>query len=62
MARRMPVLGQHDVTKPRRQTIDDRHDLVAPRHRQGAARTKIVLDVDHDEDVVVAERRVSVAS
>ena len=31
--------------------VDDRHDLVAARHRKRAAGAEIVLDVDDDEDV-----------
>ena len=53
----MPILRQHDVAEPRRETVDDRNDLVAARHRQCAAGTEIVLHVDHDEDAIVTERR-----
>src|ERR1051326_6946405 len=55
MATRMPVLGQHHVAEPRRKAIDDWNDLVALRHGERAARTKIVLHVHDDEHVVVAE-------
>ena len=34
MPARMPVLRQHDVRKSGRQAVDQRHDLVAARHRQ----------------------------
>src|SRR5215472_2442816 len=56
----MPVLRQHHVAEPRRKTVDDGNDLVALRHRQRAAWTKIVLHVDDDEHAVIAESRVFV--
>ncbi len=57
MAGGMPVLRQHDVAKPRGEAIDDRHDLIAARHRERAARTEIVLHVHDDEDVSAVDRR-----
>ena len=51
MPGRMPVLRQHHIAKPRRQPIDHRHDFIAARHGERAARTEIVLHVDDDEDV-----------
>ena len=57
MAARMPVLGQHHVAESCGHPVDDRHHLVAARHRQRAAGAEIVLHVHHDENVVVAERR-----
>jgi hypothetical protein len=54
----MPVLGQHHVAEPRCKPIDDRHDLIAARHGERAARTKIVLYVHDDEDVVAVDGRV----
>ena len=57
MAGGMPVLRQHDVAKPRGEAIDDRHDLIAARHRERAARTEIILDVHDDEDVSAVDRR-----
>jgi hypothetical protein len=53
----MPVLRQHDIAKPRGQTIDDRHHLVAARDWQRPAGTKIVLHVHHDEDIAAVDRR-----
>ena len=53
----MPVLCQHDMTEARRQTIDDRNDFVALGHRQRAARTKIVLHIDDDQNFVAADGR-----
>jgi hypothetical protein len=55
MLRRMPILRQHDITKARGETVDDRHNFVAVRHRQCAARTKIVLHVDDDQHVSGAD-------
>jgi hypothetical protein len=55
MSRRMPILRQHDVAEIVRKSVDDRDDLIAARHRQRAAGAEIVLYVDHDEDVTVAD-------
>ena len=53
----MPVLGQDHVAEPLRQAVDQGHDLVPARHRQGTARTEVVLHVDHQEDgIVIADR------
>jgi hypothetical protein len=38
-----------------RQCIDRRYDLVAARHRQAAARTEIVLNVDDQKHIAVAD-------
>ena len=54
MSGRMPILREDDIAEVLRKSIDDRHDLIAARHRKRAVRTKIVLHVDHDEDVAVA--------
>src|SRR5579859_5237311 len=56
----MPILRQHHVAEPRCKTVDDGNDLVALRHRQRTARTKIVLHIDDDEHAIVAEPRVVV--
>ena len=40
MAARVPVLGQHHVRELSAKPVDERHHLVAARHRQGAAGTK----------------------
>ncbi len=55
MSRRMPILCQHDIFKVFRQLVDDRHNLIAARHGKRAAGAEIVLYVDHDEDVTVAD-------
>src|SRR5215468_11095527 len=52
----MPILRQHHVAEPRGQRIDQRHDLVAARNRETSLGTEIVLDVDNQEDVLVADR------
>ena len=51
MARRVPVLRQHDMAEAFRNAIDHRHDPVAFRHGQRAARTEIVLHVDDQQHV-----------
>ena len=56
MPRRMPVLRQHDMLEALRDTVDDRHDLAAVRHRQRPAGAEIVLDVDHQQYVAIVDR------
>jgi hypothetical protein len=56
MPARMPVLRQHNMGKLCCQRVDHGHDFVAARHREAAARAKIMLDVDNQEDVVLADR------
>ena len=41
--------------KPLRQPVDHRHHLVAVRHAQAPAGAKVVLDVDHQENVAFAD-------
>ena len=57
--RGMPILRQHHVREPLGQPVDQRHDLVPARDRQPPAGTEVVLDVDDDEDIAVADRRSS---
>ena len=47
-----PASTQVDET--RGEPVDDRHHFIAARHRQRPAGTKIVLHIDHDENVVAA--------
>ena len=60
MTRRVPVLGQHHMGKFFREVIDDRNNFAAVRHRQIAARTEVVLKIDHEKHIVVADVNVSV--
>src|SRR5262245_8356575 len=55
----MPILRQHHVSEPRGERIDQRHDLVAARNREASLGTKVVLDVDNQKDVLVADRELS---
>jgi hypothetical protein len=48
----MPVLGQHHVTKPLDETIDDRHHRVAVGNRERAARAEIILHVDDEKQII----------
>ena len=57
MTARMPILRQYDVGEFCRQRVDQRHDFIAARHREAAARAKVILDVDHEEHVVFANRQ-----
>jgi hypothetical protein len=43
------------MAKQRRVAVDSRHHLVAALDRQRAARAEVVLDIDDDENVVVAD-------
>jgi len=49
MAARMPVLREHHVFEARREPVDDRHHLVAPRTAERAARHEVVLHVDDEQ-------------
>lgn len=49
MVGRMPVLRGHDQVIVRLEAIDQRHDLIAFGHGEGAARAEVVLDIDDDE-------------
>ena len=57
MTARVPILGQHHMPKSPGQPVDHRHDLVAARHRKRAARAEIVLDVDHQQHIAIADRK-----
>ena len=45
---RMPILGRDDKIEASLQFICKRYDFVTMRHRQGAARQKIILKIDED--------------
>ena len=45
----MPVLRENDILETTCETVDHRHDFVAMRDRQRAARNEIVLHIDDDE-------------
>jgi hypothetical protein len=51
----MPVLRQHHVLEALTQPADERHHLVAPRHREPAARAEVVLYIDDQQDVAVGD-------
>jgi hypothetical protein len=50
----MPVLGQHDMTEATDEAIDDRHHGIAVGDRKRAAGTEIVLYIDDQQHIVVA--------
>ena len=52
---RMPVLGENHMREPLCQSIDERHDLVAARDRERAAGTEVVLNVDHQQNILRAD-------
>jgi hypothetical protein len=45
---RMPIFGRDDKIEASLQFICKRYDLITIRHRQGAARQKIILKIDED--------------
>jgi hypothetical protein len=47
--RRMPIAGCEDQVEAVRQPADRLRDLVASRHREGAACREVVLEVDDQE-------------
>src|SRR5215469_5550452 len=55
MSGRMPILREDDVAEMPGEVIDERHHLIATRHGQGAVGAEIVLYVDDDESVAVAD-------
>src|SRR5690606_27167700 len=55
VAGRMPILRQHHVLEAPRKPVDERHDLVAARNGKRAARTEIILNVDDQQDVAIAD-------
>jgi hypothetical protein len=44
----MPIFGREDEIEASLQFICKRDDLIAMRHRQGAARQKVILKIDED--------------
>ncbi len=54
MSGRMPILCEDYIAEIFGKQVDDRHDLVAPRHGKGAVSTEVVLHVDHNQGVAVA--------
>jgi hypothetical protein len=53
MVLRMPVLREHDIFKFLRHAVDRGHNLLAARYSQGAARAKVILNIHHDQGVLV---------
>jgi hypothetical protein len=51
----MPVLRQHDVVEFARQGIDQGDNLVTARHGEATAGTKVVLDVDNEKRIALAD-------
>jgi hypothetical protein len=47
----MPILREHDMREIAGQPVHHRHDLVATRHGERAARAEIVLHVDDQQQV-----------
>ena len=53
---RMPVLGDDDMGEASRKRVDERHDRIAVLDRERAARHEIGLQVDGQQDVLIANR------
>jgi hypothetical protein len=45
---RMPIFGRHDQIETSLHFIGNRNDFITVRHRQGAARQKIILKINED--------------
>ena len=56
VAGRVPILRQHHVAEAAGQAIDRRHDFIAVRDGKIAIRTKVILNIDDQQDVAVLER------
>src|SRR5262245_52238251 len=56
VAGRMPILRQHHMPETRGDAIDDRHDFMAARNGEFATWTEVILDIDDQQDVAVADR------
>jgi hypothetical protein len=54
----MPVLRQHDVWEFGCQRIDQGHNLVSAGHGEAAAGTEVVLDVDNEKRVALADSQI----
>lgn len=55
MAGWMPILGQDNVAEVLAKAVDDQRHLIAAGYGERAVRTEIVLHVDDDENVAVAD-------
>src|SRR4029077_17662797 len=53
--RRMPVLCEDHMRETCGELVDQGHDFVAARNRQRAARTEVVLDIDHQQRIAIAD-------
>ena len=58
MPARMPVLREHDVREFGRQRINQRHNFIAARHGEATAGTEVVLDVDNEKHIALANGHV----
>jgi len=55
VARRMPVLRQHDMVETLTEAIDDRHHGVAISNRQRTVGAEIILHIDDQQHIVIAD-------
>jgi hypothetical protein len=58
MPARVPVLCHNDMRKALGEPVDDRHHLPTMWDLERAAGAKIILDVDHQKDIAVADRQI----
>ena len=58
---RVPVLGQHNMGEARDEPVDDGHHGIALGDRERAARAEIVLHIDDQQHIVVADLHVAPA-
>src|SRR5262249_15652159 len=55
MAGRMPVLCQQHMPESLSNVVDKRNDLIAAWHSQRAAGAKVVLDIDHEQNIAIPD-------
>src|ERR1700733_254617 len=50
---RVPILGQNRMAKGTRDAMDHRHHFLTARYREGAPITKVILYVDHQQNIAI---------
>ena len=60
VARRVPILGQHDMVEPLGKPIDDGDHGIALGNRQRTGRAEIILHIDDQQEIVGLNQHVCV--
>jgi len=53
MITRVPILGQNCMAKGARDAMDHRHHFLTARYREGAPIAKVILYVDHQQNIAI---------